>query len=708
MKRRILIACIQAALGPSLVAGGLFAPAVVANPVGGVVVSGTASFTQQNPNTLLVRNGSGAVINWKSFSIGASETTIFDQASAASWVLNRVTGGDISRIYGHLKSNGRVFLVNRNGIFVGPGAVVDTTGFVGSTLGILDSDLAAGRLQFAKDGKAGSIVNQGVIRTQSGGNVVLMAPRITNQGTIDAPGGEIILAAGQKATITSLDLDGVAFQVQAPADTVLNLGKLLADDGAVKVFAGTLKHSGEIRANAITRDSGGQIVLASRAGLDVTAVGSVTADGPSGGSIRLESATGTARVAGRLRAVGSADGGGQVDVLGRQVSLTGKAAVDASGATGGGNLRIGGDFQGNNPDVPNATDTFVAAGVRLAADATGLGKGGRIVVWSDGNTRYLGKLSARGGPLGGDGGFAEVSGKGNLLFLGGANLGAPKGTVGDLLLDPLDLFVDALGGLNPYVINEASDFPAHAITVTPATLAAITGNVTLYASRDLRINSAIALAGAGQGLSAHAGRDLQLGAAITTTGGAVSLDATRDISTFAATAINTGGGAVTLHAGRALSGSSLNVNAGGGAVSESSAAGTLASGTVSGSGSLTLAAVGGNLSTSNLTSSGAVTLSSSAASVSTGTVASGGALAITGATSVGTSNLNSNGAAVTIHANGGSLSTGTITSQAGAGPAGGAINLTGTSSVSVSGAVAGNGNVAISGTSVNTGALTTT
>ena len=183
MKPRILIACIRAALAPMIVAGALAPVPAGANPTGGVVVAGTASITQPGAGTLLVRNASGTVINWKAFSIGAGETTIFDQTSAASWVLNRVTGSDVSRIYGHLQSNGKVFLVNQNGIFVGRGALIDTAGFVGSTLGIGDADLAEGRLRFAKDDKAGMIVNRGAIRTHSGGNVMLLAPRIENAGS---------------------------------------------------------------------------------------------------------------------------------------------------------------------------------------------------------------------------------------------------------------------------------------------------------------------------------------------------------------------------------------------------------------------------------------------------------------------------------------------------------------------------------------------
>ena len=110
-----------------------------ANPVGPTVVSGKATITSQ-AGLLSVINTPGAIINWQQFSIGAAETTRFIQQSAASTVLNRVTGVDPSIILGTLQSNGRVFLVNPNGMFFGANARVDVAGLVASTLNISNED----------------------------------------------------------------------------------------------------------------------------------------------------------------------------------------------------------------------------------------------------------------------------------------------------------------------------------------------------------------------------------------------------------------------------------------------------------------------------------------------------------------------------------------------------------------------------------------
>ena len=597
------------------------APPVYANPTGPQVINGTATFQRPDSTTLSVTNSPGTIINWQGFSIGAGELTRFIQQSPASAVLNRVVGADISQIHGQLLSNGRVFLINPSGIVIGPGAMIDTAGFVASTLNMLDGDFLAGKLKFQGDSTSGSIINQGWIRTGYGGHVLLVAPQIENSGLIHAPGGQILLAAGKKLTVTSLDLDGVQFEVQAPTDSVLNVGKLLADGGAVGVFAGSLRHSGEIRANALVYDEAGRIVLKAQDEIQVAAGSTTSADGKIGGDITIQSG-GLTRVAGNVSAQGSVGQGGDIQLLGDRVAVVESASVNASGAAGGGQILVGGDFQGGNAAIQNASDTFVGANATLRADAAQSGDGGRIIVWSDDKAQFYGSLSARGGEDGGNGGFAEVSGKQNLIFAGRADLGAPNGSLGNLLLDPLDLYVFSGGGLLPSIIDESTDFPSNAATVSPATLAGITGNVSLFASRYMRISDAITLTTAGQSLTARVGtytaplspdpltlstgivNELEIGANITTQGGDVSLIAPR-IESIAASTITTNGGAIFLDtSGATISASNLSLNSGGGLVSGTS------------SSSITLGTI--------TTTGGDVDLTATNGSISTGTIMAGG------------------------------------------------------------------------------------
>ncbi len=107
-----------------------------ANPLGPTVVHGNVGISTPGANILQITNSPGSVVDWQSFSIGAGETTRFVQDNAASAILNRVTGTQMSELLGNLTSNGRVFLINGNGIVVGEGATIDTAGLVMSTLNI--------------------------------------------------------------------------------------------------------------------------------------------------------------------------------------------------------------------------------------------------------------------------------------------------------------------------------------------------------------------------------------------------------------------------------------------------------------------------------------------------------------------------------------------------------------------------------------------
>jgi len=192
------------------------------------------------------------------------------QDSASSAVLNRVVSGNSSEIRGNVLSNGRVFLINPAGILIGRDAVVDTAGLVMSTLAMRDEDFMTGRLHFEDDGSAAPLVNQGYIKTAPGGEISLIAPTITNQslagnpnsGLIERTAGDLILAAGSAITIASLDHPDISFEVRAPQHEVVNLGQLLAAGGSVSVLAGTLRHAGEINADAPTYDDAGRVVLA--------------------------------------------------------------------------------------------------------------------------------------------------------------------------------------------------------------------------------------------------------------------------------------------------------------------------------------------------------------------------------------------------------------------------------------------------------------
>ena len=424
-------------------------------PGGLQVVQGQATVDTAGAR-MTITNSPNAILNWRSFSIGAQQSVHFNQASSASQVLNRVTGTDPSSILGSLSSNGQVWLLNPHGVLFGAGARVDVAGLVVSTLNLPDADFLAGRYRLGPAAQAlageGRIVNQGELRTASGGRVALLASAagMANEGLIEAPGGQVLLAAGQQIELVDTQAPNLALRVIAPAGEALNLGRVIAPAGRIDVQAAIVNQQGVMRADALAVGPGGELVLQATQQLTLAAGSQTTARGGTeagrGGRMTLDAgAQGTALVAGTADVTAPQGQGGTLQLLGRQVGVLDGGVLDASGRSGGGQVLVGGGAQGADPSLRNAQAAYVGPRATLAADATGLGDGGQVVVWADQATRAYGRFSALGGPLGGDGGLVETSGGWLDARPATVAVQAPRGRAGTWLLDPNDITIVASG-----------------------------------------------------------------------------------------------------------------------------------------------------------------------------------------------------------------------------------------------------------------------
>ncbi len=311
--------------------------------------------------------------------------------------------------------------------------------------------------------------------------------------------------------------------------------------------------------------------------------------------------SGVVSVSGRLDATGASAGetGGTIAITGDKVGLVDRAVVDASGAAGGGTVLVGGDYQGKNAAVPNASRTYVGPDATIRVDAIVNGDGGKAIVWADDATQFYGAISARGGPAGGNGGFVETSGKGRLDFQGVVDTRAPLGASGTLLLDPTDITIStaassltsAFGG---GAFSDATTTPSNLNVVTLTSQLAL-GNVTvatasgLGGAGDITVNNAINY-GSANSLTLSANRAITLVAgsgginnagtgAVTLAGGGTGAIAVNESITTngGAISLTSGTGGVTLAAAKSIDAGSgtIAINAGGGAANFSS--GTLRS-----------------------------------------------------------------------------------------------------------------------------------
>ena len=431
-KLKKLIGCILIACYPFAV--------LDANPSGGTVTNGSASFSQQG-STLNITNSPGTIIQWQDFSIKEGETTKFIQQSVDSAVLNRVVSQNPSDILGSLQSNGRVFIINPNGISFGNNSIVDVGGLVASTLNLSNEDFLSQQLNFNGDGTNGGVSTQGEISTAEGGFVYLIAPDVENHGVITSPKGEVILAAGHSVQLIHSDNPDIRVTLTAPEGEVVNVGDIITRGGKTSIYAGLISQQGIINADSAVLGENGKIFFKAKTRTTLSSSSTTTANGVNGGSVIIETTQGLTEVSGKVSAKGESGIGGEVLILGEHVGLLDNADIDASGYTGGGVVLIGGDNKGENPNIKNAKATYVGVNTQIHADAIEKGDGGKIILWSDDATRAYGTITAKGGSVFGNGGFVETSG--GYLDIAGINLDvtANNGTSGSWLLDPYNITI---------------------------------------------------------------------------------------------------------------------------------------------------------------------------------------------------------------------------------------------------------------------------
>ncbi|MBI5462534.1 MAG: filamentous hemagglutinin family protein [Gammaproteobacteria bacterium] len=206
--------------------GGLYAalpdPAAAwvrqANP--NVFRLGTTTATFSDRNLRINQRDDKVVLNWDSFNIGAGNTVTFRQPGKDAVAINKIIGTDPSRIFGNLNANGQVYLINTNGILFGRGAQVNVHTLVASTLdmtqeaiddGILAPNAGnAGNPAFEGTDSGAVAIQNGAVLRADGGRVLVFAPEIANNGLIQTPDGQTVLAAGQKIYLSSVELNDAA------------------------------------------------------------------------------------------------------------------------------------------------------------------------------------------------------------------------------------------------------------------------------------------------------------------------------------------------------------------------------------------------------------------------------------------------------------------------------------------------------------------
>ncbi|XAL98979.1 filamentous hemagglutinin N-terminal domain-containing protein [Phycisphaeraceae bacterium D3-23] len=401
--------------------------------------SSTAGVQVSNPNAGVTQivAPDNAIINYSEFNVAGGESVQFVQPSAGSRVLNRIHSASPSVIDGTLSANGTVYLVNPAGVTFGNGAVVNVGALYAAAGNVSDVDFLAGVDRFT--GLSGAVHNHGTIYAES--LVALIGRDVSHGGSIVAPAGTVVMASGDSVLIGQ-----IRGNVFVSVETSVEAN---ADAGGVEV-------SGTVQAPAISLVSGDIYSMA---------------------------------VSGWLDASSETGEGGDITVTGRTVEVTG--TLDASGATAGGTIHVGGELRGSG-DTPAAQRTYVGPEAVLRAAATQAGDGGTVVVWAEEATWYYGTIDASAGPAGGDGGFVEVSGKTFLAFAGEIDASGLGGAAGTILLDPENItIVDGGPASDDGEVADgtvlAGEIPDGQLLISEQALEALSGNIVLEATDTISI-----------------------------------------------------------------------------------------------------------------------------------------------------------------------------------------------------------------------------
>ncbi len=407
----------------SLGAGSLgFAAPSNPNPI-----QGTLHVENIDAHTFIITVSEDAYIFWDDFSIDEGELIDLHQPSAQSIAVVEVVSDKPSTLLGTLKSNGSIYLINPNGVFVDESGYVDTYGFLASSLPACPCPLIDGeRDVFIQGDSKAPITNRGRIKAWEN-DVYLMGYQVENRGVVDASRGTVAFAAGRDIILNQSNGEKIGtfsspIKYENEETGIDNSGVIIASKAELKAdgnsYSVAIRHSGFIDVIGVEGQKGLAYLVANKGDTIVS------------GAITVESEKGI---------------GGEIHILGERIFLFENSNLDASGNKGGGKVIIGADAGEPNPGII-AQLTFIDEATSILVDAVDEGDAGQVIIGSEEKTYFYGSISACGGEKSGNGGIVEIFGRKSLDFQGKVDRFAPFGNEGMLLLHTDDMIYRAQEG----------------------------------------------------------------------------------------------------------------------------------------------------------------------------------------------------------------------------------------------------------------------
>ncbi|WP_242538448.1 two-partner secretion domain-containing protein [Trinickia acidisoli] len=257
-------------------------------PAGGQFILGSGSISENGTSLTINQTSGRGVIDWNNFSIGSGNHVNFNNGSGAT--LNRVTGTSASSILGVLSATGSVYLINPQGVVIGPTGVVSTGGrFVASTLDVDNTAFMNGGPLTLSGTSSHSVVNLGNIGSTRGDVFLIAAGAVENLGGISAPQGTVELAVGKTVLLQDSSTSRQVFVQTGSGGNVTNAGQIAAAQVSLQaadgnIFALSGNHTAIRATGTATRDGHVWLVADTGRVALMSAVQATNADG-SGGTV---------------------------------------------------------------------------------------------------------------------------------------------------------------------------------------------------------------------------------------------------------------------------------------------------------------------------------------------------------------------------------------------------------------------------------------
>ena len=468
-------------------------------PTGGNVVSGNITISTPDVGKMNVnQTSSQGIVNWDTFNVGSSAAVHFNQPGVKSSILNNVLSGT-SIINGSIFSNGRLIFVNPTGILTGPTSAIRSEGAILSTLKITNTNFLNNNYTFTTNSSS-SITTQGNI---NGEYVALLSPVITNKGTITT-NVATALAAGDdiRLSISDSNLLTVAVNPSKLKTFIKNEGNIKTQNGIVTLKTDVAQ---SVVDEVIKTENAKANGLVTENGVVKLVINSGTIKAK---EVKLDAGSkGASEISGNLNSNSETGKGGYIEVTAKEIDIN-AATISADGKTGGGEILLGGDWQGAG-DLLQATFLSIDNGSKITADALQTGAGGKIVAWTNikdvnSNTIVNGILTAKG--MNGAGGQIETSGSKLNVDSIVVNTQASDGSAGNWLLDPYNVTIGSSGD-GTYIANSDDDnisasslnssLTSTNIEITTGSSGSQAGNITISSNLTIPTSRQLTLSAAG-------------------------------------------------------------------------------------------------------------------------------------------------------------------------------------------------------------------